>query len=211
MKNKDVPYAVATGNKNAITAISVLAFSLMLSNIFFAWIWSVEYAKKEKIPEPIIFEVDKASHQIVRIERGGLNRDERSVIRSFGLRGYVIDRETINHVDDMVRWQNVKLKSSGRVFEEFNNIMNPDINPESIYLDKNFTRSVEIITEYPIDRNTHRIEFYITDAIKGEEKPPQRYVAVIKYDNSQTRVLYKNQYLNLDGLRVTGYSIRNLH
>lgn len=211
MKNKDVPYAIATGNKNAITAISVLAFLLMLSNIFFAWRWSVEYAKKEKVPEPIIFEVDKASHQIVKIERGGLNRDERSVIRSFGLRGYVINRETINHIDDMARWKDIKLKSSKEVFDRFNVVMNPDINPESIYLDKSFTRAVEIITEYPIDAYTHRVEFYITDAINGEEKIPQRYVAVISYDNSQTRVLFEDQYINLDGLRVTGYSIRNLH
>lgn len=210
MKNKDVPYAVATGNKTALVVLGIVCVMSVFLTISFAFLWSVEYAKKQKSPEPMIYEVDRITHQVVRIERGELNKDKASLLRSSTLRNYVIWRESINHMDEVDFWGKVRLLSSNNVFDDFRNLMDPSVNPDSLYANEDFERKIEIITDYPISEDTHRVEYDVIDTYKGEEGKPRRYVAVMTYDNSNTRVIYNKRFINIDGLLITRYDIRKL-
>lgn len=206
----DVPFAVASGNRTALIVLGVVCFVLLLSNIAFATIAAVQYKKKEKTPEPIIFEVEKAEHKIVRIERGDLGASKESLLRSVALREYVEWRETINHLDEKQRWRKVKLMSSPSLFKDFYNVMNPEVNKDSVLTNTKYTRKIEIITDYSIstgNRNIHRVEFYATDTLDGESFPTQRYVAIIQYESGDSLVSYKDRFINIDGLRIVRYEI----
>lgn len=205
----DVPYAVAKGNSAAVTALTVVAIILVISNVFFAAIAAKEFQRKEKTPEPIIFEVDTSAHKIVRVEKGNLGATKQSLLRSVTLRDYVFDRETINHIDEGDRWKKIRLMSNRKVWADFQALMDPEINKQSVLLNKKFKRKVEIITDYPIDhnQNIHRVEFYATDFINDERFPPQRYVAVIQYSVSDAFVSYQDRFINIDGLMVVRYEI----
>lgn len=203
----DVPFAVASGNKTALTILGIVCVITTLTSVAFAVAWSKEYARKEKTPEPIIFEVDKAAHKVVRVEKGDLGQTQTSLLRSVAFREYVEQRETLNHIDEVDRWKKVKLLSSKSVWKDFYNVMNPEINDASPFANKRFKRKIEIITDYPISSKIHRVEYYATDFINDEQYPTQRYVAVIKYGSSDAFVSYEDRFINIGGLIVTNYEI----
>lgn len=204
----DVPYAVASGNRTALIILGILAGLMTLTAIAFATAWAKEYSRKEKTPEPIIYEVDKTAHKIVRVEKGDLGQTKESLLRSVAFRDYVQWRETINHIDEKDRWKKVKLMSNNSVYKNFFNLMNPKVNPNSVFANKKFTRRIEIINDYPISTNVHRVEFYSTDTIDGEVYPTQRFVAVFKYSTSEAYVSYEDRFINISGVKVINYQIR---
>ncbi|CAM2943176.1 type IV secretion system protein [Vibrio ordalii] len=205
----DVPFVVAKGNSTSITVMGVCLVVLLLSNVFFAVVAAKQYQRKEKTPEPIIFEVDTSAHKIVRVEKGNLGATKQSLLRSVTLRDYVFDRETINHIDEKDRWKKIRLMSNKKVWGEFQTLMNPEINKNSVILNNKLKRKIEVITDYPLDhkQNIHRVEFYATDFIDDERFPPQRYVAVIQYDTGDAFVSYEDRFINIDGLKIVRYEI----
>lgn len=212
-KNKspeEIPFAIASGNKTALITLSVVCVFLLLACFALGAIAAKQYVRKEKTPEPIIFEVSKAEHKVVQIERGDLGATQQSLLRAVSLREYVEWREIINHIDEKERWKKVRLMSGDKVFKHFYNQMNPDINKDSVVNNKKYTRKIEIINDYPIpsgSKNVHRIEFYAVDSLDGEEFPRQRYAAVIQYDVSDAFVSYKDRFINIAGLKVINYQI----
>ena len=203
----DVPFAVASGNRVALIAMTVICIFLLLGNVVLATAWAVQYARKEKTPEPIIFEVNKAALKVVRVEKGNLGETKQSLLRSVSLRNYVSWRETLNHIDENDRWKKVRLMSSRDTYRVFFNMMNPDVNKRSPYANKAYNRKIEIITDYPISDGVHRVEFYATDTISGETHPSKRFVAVIRYQSSDAFVSYDDRFINIDGLLITRYDI----
>ena len=211
-QKEDVPFAVAKGNSAAISVLAFICVTLLLTNIGTAVIAAKQFARKEKTPEPIIYEVDKTAQKIVRVERGdqsSLGQTKQSLLRSFTLRNYVFDRETVNHIDEKDRYRKVRLMSGRNVWNDFQNLMNPEVNENSVLKNKKFKREIEVITDYPIhaQKNVHRIEYYLTDTIDGEELPTQRFVAVIQYDVSEAYVRHQDRFINIDGIKIVRYEI----
>lgn len=205
----DVPYMIAKGNSNAVKALVFVCVLLTLSNIVFAGFAAQQYARKEKTPEPIIYEVDKTAQKIVQVERGNLAASKQSLLRSLTLRNYVLDRETVNHIDEKERFRKVRLMSGKRVWNEFQTLMNPEINENSVLKNKKFKREIEIITDYPLpsQNNVHQVEYYLTDTIDGERLPTQRFVAIIQYDMSTAQVRHQDRFINIDGVTIVNYKI----
>ncbi|MUK92551.1 hypothetical protein GNP80_08860 [Aliivibrio fischeri] len=209
-KNKDdIPFVVSSTQKTTITVLAVVLGVMTLLFVLASAMAVTQYAKKEKTPEPIIFEVDKTAHKIVRVEQGNLNATKQSLLRSVALREYVFNRETINHIDEKERWKHVRLMSSKSVYKDFQLVMNPELNEKSPFANKSFERRIEIITDYPIDKakNIHRVEYYLTDKVKDNTYPTQRFVAVIQYGISDSYVSWNDRFINIDGLVIKRYEI----
>jgi type IV secretory pathway component VirB8 len=208
-KNKhDIPFDVFQWSKVTIISLSVVCVLLLLTVIGLGAITAKLYQKKEKTPEPILYQVDKAQNLVVQIERGKLTLQQSALLRSVTMRDYVFNRETINHLDEQDRWKKVKLMSSSSIWKEFSNVMNPEINKESPLLNKDFNRNIEIVFDYPIDSHTYRVEFNITDSIIDDNHKPRRFVAIMNYELSDSYVSYKDKFINLDGIVITKYQIR---
>lgn len=207
----DVPFAVAQGNSTAIKVLGSVCVGLLLSNLTIGAFAVKQYARKEKTPEPIIFEVDTAAHKIVKVEQGNLGATKQSLLRSVSLREYVFNRETINHIDEVDRWKKVRMMSNKTVWGQFQTIMDPEVNKDSVLSNKKFKRKIEVITDYPISTqgvdNIHRVEFYATDFIGDERFPQQRYVAVIQYRSGDAFVSFEDRFINIDGLNIVRYEI----
>lgn len=204
---EDVPFAVASSNATAIKVMAFVIVVLLLSLVGTGFFAAQQYARKEKTPEPIIFEVDKAAHKVVRVEKGTLNADQNSLLLSVSLRDYVFNRETINHIDEKDRWRKIRLMSSRSVWNDFQTVMNPEINKNSVLLNNDLERKIEVFTDYPISNNVHRVEFYVTDIIDGETYPAQRFVAVFKYSKGDAFVSFDDRFVNIEGLKITNYKI----
>lgn len=213
MNNDDIPFVVKVTQKTTIIVLAISLFLMVMLFVTSSVIAGFLFIKKEKVPEPIIFEVDTTAHKIVRVEKGSLNADKESLLRQVTLRNYVLNRETINHIDEKDRWEKVRLISSKSVYLKFYNLMNPDVNKSSPFANNDFDRRIKIISDYPLPNsgNAHRIEFYVMDTIKHEVYPEQRFVAVIQYEvGEEFAIEYEDRFNNILGLTVTKYNIYNL-
>jgi len=213
--NGDIPFVVKSTQKTTITALAVVCVFLVLALIGSLTFGVVQFTKKEKVPEPIFYEVSKIENKIVRVQRGNLSADKLSLLRDLSMRTYVTMRETINHSDDKGRWEKIRLSSSNDVYKDFFNLMNPEVNKDSIFSNKDFTRKVIVTDDYPIGSSVggaripiHRVEFDVIDTVSGEELPPQSFTAIIRYqilDDYSAK--HKDRHDNILGLRVTSYQI----
>jgi type IV secretory pathway component VirB8 len=52
------------------------------------------------------------------------------------------------------------------------------------------------------------VEYNVIDSFNGVDKPARRYVAIIRYDLSDSFVRYDDRFLNLDGIQVTRFDVR---
>jgi len=205
----DIPFIIKSMQQTTVIALSIISVSLCFAFIGLAFFTAELYVQKEKTPEPIIFEVDKTAHKIIRVEKGNLNVTKQSLLRSITLREYVFNRETINHIDEKIRWKKIKLMSNKNVNTDFQTMMNPKINAKSPFANKDFKRRIEIITDYPLDKNNnvHRVEYYLTDTIGDDVLPTQRFVAVIQYDISDAHISWSDRFINIDGIVIVRYEI----
>lgn len=211
-KNKtsgDIPYDVFTTSRTVITCLTIICVVLTLTSIGLGLVSAKLYSAKEKVPTPIFYEVKEESKHIVRIEQGVMAEDKQSLLRSKTFRDYVFNRETVNHIDDVARWGEVKVLSSRWVWDEFTKLVDPNVNKNSPLKNLDFEREIEIVTDYPLkgSSDVYRVEFIIKDSVGGKSLLPQRHVAVIEYDASKAFVSYSDRYVNIDGITIVNYQI----
>lgn len=208
-KGNDLPFDVFQWSKYIITVLAGLLLLAVAALFLGAKSYMALYKQKEKVPTPIVYQVDEQSKMVVRIEEGDLLHTKRELLRSSTMRQYVLNRETINHLDEADRWGKVKIMSSKSVWTSFANTMSVQKNPDSPMKNPDYIRKIEIITDYPIKGvgNVHRVEFLVSESVKGKEFPPRRFVAVIEFDSSNAQIVYEDRFLNIDGIEVISYDI----
>lgn len=211
-KGIDLPFDVFQWSKFVIGVLAVLLLAAVTALIMGGKAYMSLYKQKEKVPTPIIYQVDNQSKMVVRIEEGDLLLSKRELLRSSTMRQYVLNRELINHMDEVERWGKVKHMSSDKVWDEFSNLMSTKRNPKSPMANTEYTRRIEIFTDYPLNgtNNVHRVEYLAFDTLKGKEYPPRRFVAVIEYDESSAEIVYEDRFLNIDGIEINSYQIYQL-
>lgn len=211
MENKEIeiPYNVFMSNLLLFKTVLFIGCLLAGLIVFFASTTAYYFKKKEKTPEPIIFEIKNKGQSIVQIDRGQELLSTGSLLRSMTMRNYVFDRESINHINDKTRFERIQLMSSKNVWNLFQSTVNPEINPNSPLLNMSFTREIEQITDFPLpsQTNVHRVEFYIIDKINGRVVEKTEYVSVIQYDASNAKVKYEDRFLNIEGIEIIDYQI----
>lgn len=212
--SEDLPFDVWQTSKTAIIALSVVCVFFLISLLVLGAYTAMLYAQKQKV-EAIFYQVDTAARHIVRIEHNNRDTDQVALVRSHTLREYVLNREVVNHIDEKDRYKRVKLASSNKVYQEFYRLIDKKTNPDSLVFQKDVTRAIDIITDYPISSSNpgqfvHRIEFETTDTVRGKKLPKQRWVAVIEYVKSDKYVSYSDRYLNLAGIEVVNYRINRV-
>nr|AKN36613.1 hypothetical protein [Vibrio splendidus]AKN40558.1 hypothetical protein [Enterovibrio norvegicus] len=208
--DNDLPFDVWQTSRTAIIALSV---GLVVSTVGFLGMSAVAaklYVQKNK-EIPVFLQVIDGDRQVVRIERsdGLMTIKQSTIIKSSAFRNYVLDREIVNHSDERDRFERVKMMSSNEVFELFSRNISPTTNPSSCFGDKRCKREVELKNDYQVKsaKNVWRVEFIVKDTFKGKPLKPQLVSATIQYTVNDSRIEYKDRYLNLSGIEIVSYQI----
>ncbi|MDE6885697.1 MAG: hypothetical protein K2P17_01455 [Helicobacteraceae bacterium] len=95
---------------------------------------------KEK--EPYLVGFSNATQNFVTIQRAdSTTTSNEALIRSL-IGSYILNRESINHIDDKKRFEVIKAQSNSKVWNNFEAIIAQE---KSIYTNSNLVREVEII------------------------------------------------------------------
>lgn len=180
---------------------------LFLMNIVFALIIIIMVVLlifllplKEKQPYLVFF--SEPATNFVRVEPANYDiRADEALLKGI-IAGYIKKRETINRVDDIERYEEVRMQSSSKVWQTFNALI---VQSGSIYSTKNIYRDIKIINSSILSENVATVDFVATIIYEGAGESKQdfkRYRATLKYD-------FKKQEINFDSLpsNPTGFVI----
>ncbi len=153
-----------------------------------------------------------AREQVVSVDSRRISPDTRALIAEKLIRGYVVDRESINKVDDKLRYPRVDRFSSTMNFADFRKRMDPK-NPDSplrSYYENNMTREIhiEVVTPTSYKEGIYAVDFVAIDR-KGEQEVGRKILTAIlqvKYQPIETRPEWAAE--NPIGLTVENYTIR---
>ncbi len=151
---------------------------------------------KQNVPYLVFF--SNAESNFVRVEAGNLNiRSEEALLKSI-IASYVQKRETINRIDDEVRYEDIREQSSRKVWDTFRRIVTQQ---NSIYSNKDIYREIHIINLSVLSKYVANVDF-IAISTDSRSKILKRYKATLKYD-------FVNQDINFDSVpkNPTGFII----
>lgn len=165
---------------------------------------------KEK--EHVLVQFDEPTAQLVRLIPERIDRRTEDQLIENSLRRYVEDRETINLVDEEVRYGWVQAYSSEKVSRAFQEQMmtsNPE-SPLNEFAKKKLTREIHILSagRVPGSGGTWQVEFTTID--RRNQKAVQRgeWVATLAVRRGAIEGPADVVRLNPLGVRVTGYAVR---
>lgn len=177
-----------------LNIIFVIVIILLTLTLFFL------LPLKEKQPYLVFF--SNAENNFVRVEPANYDiRADEALLKSI-IAGYVLKRETINRIDDIQRYEEVRLQSANKVWDTFNNLVSQK---SSIYGTKGIYRDIKIINTSILSKNVATVDFTATIAQEGSaEKSYKRYRATLSYD-------FKNQELNFNSMpnNPTGFIVND--
>jgi len=218
MSSKDhngtgLPYDVWVTSRKTIYCLTFL-LTLTVLIMVASLVGNAILFREKREPIPIFFAIDEANKQVVKIERmEGLKTIQQSkLLKEWAFNQYILNREIVNHMDEKERFREVRLMSNDKVWTEFQNNVDPRINPESVIADKRFIRQVEIDNAFPVVgvKNVWRVEFTAKDTFKDRSQTPLKMFAIIQYREVESKVSYEDRFLNLSGLEVISYQLNSL-
>lgn len=153
---------------------------------------------KEKKPYLVFFSDTQSN--FVRVEPANLNiRADEALLKGI-ISSYVLKRETINRIDDVQRYEEIRMQSAGKVWSTFNALV---AQQNSIYSTVGIYREIKIINSSILSANVATVDFVakVISDMSGEQSY-KRYRASLQYD-------FKNQELNFDSLpkNPTGFTV----
>ena len=159
---------------------------------------------KEVKPYLVFF--SEPSTNFVRVEQANFNvRADEALLKSI-LAGYVKKRETINRIDDIQRYEEIRIQSEKRVWDTFSKLVK---NKDSIYTTRNLYRDIEIINVSVLSANIATIDF-VAVIKKESEMNSKKYRATLEYDFQKMEMTYDSIPKNPTGFIVKQYSITDI-
>ena len=161
---------------------------------------------KETKPYLVFFSEPQGS--FFRIETQGFNvRSDIALLKSL-LAGYVIKRETINRIDDDMRYREVALQSENKVYKIFQQAVTQS---GSIYQTKNLYREIEVINSQILSQDVATIEFIAKERQGELQTGYQRYKATLKFGFEPKEIKENAIPLNPTGFIVYEYALSKVN
>ena len=161
-----------------------------------------------KQKEPYLVFFSNADTNFVRVEQGNYDiRADEALLKSI-IASYLLNREIINRIDDIERYEKIRIQSSKEVWELFETIVKQD---GSIYQAKDIYRNVKIINLSILSKNVANIDF-ITETRSGNSNRAllKRYRATLQYDFINQELSFDSVPENPSGFVVTGYALTEI-
>ena len=182
----------------------ILALSLIIIMLVIGFIMLLPL--KQKQPYLVFF--SNADTNFVRVEQANYDiRSDEALLKSI-IATYLINRETINRIDDIERYEKVRYQSSQDVWNMFEKIVKQE---NSIYSSKEVYRNIKIINLSILDRKIANIDF-ISEITQNNNKKSitKRYRATLAYDFIHQELNFDSVPENPSGFIVNGYALTEI-
>ncbi len=181
---------------------------LILSGIIMLLIVGFFILLPLKQKEPYLVFFSNADTNFVRVEQGNYDiRADEALLKSI-IATYLLNREIINRIDDIERYEKIRIQSSKEVWELFETIVKQD---GSIYQAKDVYRNAKIINLSILSKNVANIDF-ITETRSNNSNRVllKRYRATLQYDFINQELSFDSVPENPSGFVVTGYALTEI-
>lgn len=156
---------------------------------------------KQNVPYLVFF--SNAETNFIRVTPGNLDiRSEEALLKTI-LASYVQKRETINRIDDEVRFEDVRDQSSHKVWDTFRRIVTQE---NSIYQNQDIYREIQILNLSVLSKNVANVDF-ISTTTDSKNKSLKRYRATLKYDFVNQHISFDSVPRNPTGFVVEDYAL----
>ena len=182
----------------------ILTLSLIIIMLVICFI--VLLPLKQKQPYLVFF--SNADTNFVRVEQANYDiRSDEALLKSI-IATYLINRETINRIDDIERYEKVRFQSSPEVWNMFEKIVKQE---NSIYSSNEVYRNIKIINLSILDRKIANIDF-ISEITQSNTKKSitKRYRATLAYDFINQELNFNSVPENPSGFIVNGYALTEI-
>lgn len=161
---------------------------------------------KETKPYLVMF--SNGESNFVKINEANMDiRNDTGLLKNI-LAGYVINRETINRINDAERYEIVRIQSDRNVWEAFQNLIKAK---NSIYTTNGIYRSVKIINVAILSNNVATIDFSIEQSNKTRTEIRWfNYRAALNYDFIPNEDTYNSNIQNPTGFVVKEYALTSI-
>ena len=160
---------------------------------------------KEKEPYLVFFSEPQTNFVRVTPANYDIRTDE-ALLKGI-IAGYVKKRETINRIDDIERYQEIRLQSISKVWNTFSALV---AQSNSIYATQNIYREIKIINSSILSENVATVDFVATIIQEGTgemKKDFKRYRATLKYDFKEQKINFDSLPSNPTGFIVNEYAL----
>lgn len=187
---------------------------MFVLNIIFACIiilliilFAVLLPLKQEKPYLIFF--SDAQTNFVKVEPANMDiRSDEALLKGI-IAGYVLKRETINRIDDIQRYDEVRIQSKPSVWNTFKTLVTQN---NSIYSMKGIFREIRIINSSILSKNVATVDFTATVINEATgEKSFKRYRATLNYDFTQQELNFKSLPKNPTGFIVNEYALTEVN
>lgn len=144
----------------------------------------------------------------VKVTEANINiRANEALLKSI-LAGYVKNREQINRVNDVERYEIIRAQSKKAVWKGFESLVNQQ---NSIYTTPSLYRDIKILNVTILSDKVATIDFYST--IYNEERThneSKKYRASVEYNFGEEDQTYNNAINNPTGFLINKYTISEI-
>lgn len=182
-----------------IIALSVVSVSLSIA---------IALLTPLKETKPVLLKFSEADSRFVTMSDTNLNvRSDEQLLKSI-LAGYVKNREMINRIDDIERYNEIRVQSSRQVWEAFQTLV---ADPHSIYTTKNYYRNIQILNVAILSQNVATIDFQaeVTNPTRTEITY-KKYRSAVEYDFQNKDNTYADIMKNPTGFIVNKYQVTQI-
>lgn len=187
---------------------------MFVLNIIFACIiilliilFAVLLPLKQEKPYLVFF--SDAQTNFVKVEPANMDiRSDEALLKGI-IAGYVLKRETINRINDIQRYDEVRIQSKPSVWNTFKTLVTQN---NSIYSMKGIFRKIRIINSSILSKNVATVDFTATVINEATgEKSFKRYRATLNYDFTQQELNFKSLPKNPTGFIVNEYALTEVN
>ena len=135
-------------------------------------------------------------------------RSDLALLKSI-LAGYVKNREKINRIDDIQRYETTRIQIKKEVWVTFQNIVK---NPNSIYATSNITREIRIVNVSILQKNIAQVDYVATvnNITKSDKDEITKWRATLEFDFKEVMDTYNSTIKNPTGFQVLKYAVEKV-
>lgn len=155
----------------------------------------------------LVFFADGESN-FVKINEANLDiRSDEALLKNI-LAGYVKNRETINRINDIERYEITRSQSKKQIWTAFENLVKT---PNSIYTTNGLYRDIKILNVSILSKDVATIDFIAETTNKTRtETSYKKYRVALKYDFENLQENYNTAQKNPTGFIVSEYSLSEI-
>lgn len=182
--------------------IIILAFTSIILSL------SIMFLTPLKETKPYLVFFSDAQTNFVKIKEANLDiRKDTALLKNI-LAGYVKNRELINRIDDIQRYEIIRIQSSKPVWEAFSNLVKAK---NSIYTTQNLYRDIQIINVSILNDFIATIDFVAQQSNRTKTTMSyKKYRATLKYNFEAQEDNYNSVIKNPTGFIVDDYAITDI-